>query len=469
MLRSVFAVRVPLGLVRRPALLLAAALGPVAAACSNYGAEPVENTDAVDDAGSPLERPWLDGDGVGPGCDGFRSGMRLEANGLLGEDGSWIRQPGWFDTEHEVHCELGLSTDGQVRCLPTGEGVNPVTAFADPACTVVVAFAVTNECDPSPDPPPPRFARVDSAAGDDAAEGAPSLPTSTIFEVTDSLGPLGTVYGMNDQGECAAFRREGEAFAGEEVPPSEFVPLVSVETVGDRLQLHRYEMDDGATGYSARDPRDSGGRADTPLDGATGEHCKATFASDGSVRCAPFIGDTGGDQFSTEGCDEPVAPGRLVEAVAEFGACGVRRRNTRLQAQYFSWSDGLTTWLEGRVWDTELEAWCAPDLATDGVLRCLPLLEGDTSHPLYADDGCTQPIAVTYECADHPLTGGYVKASALGCDEGRTVHPRIGRALELMYVPAASGCTGSEWPEQTLYEIGEAVPPETFVGLTSAH
>jgi hypothetical protein len=343
--------------------------------------------------------------------------------------------------------------------------VNPVTAFADPACTVVVTFAVTSECDPARvAPSPPGFARLDVAADDGA-----SLPISTIYEVTESLGPLGTVYGVNELGECAAFRREGEAFTGEEVSPNEFVALASADSVGDRLQLHRYEMDDGATGYSARDPRELPGRADTPFDTGRGEPCKASFASDGSVRCAPFIGDTGDEQFATSGCDEPIAAGSLVEAVAEFGSCGVRKRNTRLQVQSFAWSDGLTTWLEGRVWDSELEAWCAPDVASDGVLRCLPVFEGDTSHPLYADDGCTQPIAVTFGCSEHPLTGGFVKAEGQGCDHGKTVYPRIGVALDVMYVPAANGCTGSEWPEETLYEIGEAASPETFVELTSAH
>jgi hypothetical protein len=72
---------------------------------------------------------------------GWESGSRLKVRYLEAGDGA-RQATGWFDSERGEECIFTRSTDGEMRCLPSGLQAN-VTAgfFSDAACTQPIAIS----------------------------------------------------------------------------------------------------------------------------------------------------------------------------------------------------------------------------------------------------------------------------------------------------------------------------------------
>jgi hypothetical protein len=69
---------------------------------------------------------------------------------------------------------------------------------------------------------------------------------------------------------------------------------------------------------------------------------------------------------------------------------------TRLKAKFTTGTDGSKLYEPEVLHDTQLDVDCAFGLAADGQTRCMPTLEPEAvpGFLYFADDACTQPIAV---------------------------------------------------------------------------
>ena len=153
-------------------------------------------------------------------------------------------------------------------------------------------------------------------------------------------------------------------------------------------------------------------------------------------------GDGGGDDAKL-----PVEPGnvsgtrlRAIEAVAPGGA-----------AKLLGWHD------------LDLDMECRFEIASDGVLRCLPVL-GALSL-LHTDPGCTVPLGVEEPPADDPQ-----------CSQVRFLSDGTGpifragaRYFGATYIGMPGQCSAFDPGSQSVnFQIAEEVPPTTFVAATES-
>ncbi|MCB9653087.1 MAG: hypothetical protein H6729_03000 [Deltaproteobacteria bacterium] len=194
------------------------------------------------------------------------------------EDGafSWSH---FEDLTLNSRCEIRLSSDGQVRCLPTGESLMSFF-FADASCTQP-AVPWGSDC-----PAPPVLSEISSET---------CRWVTRLYEVGDEVSSVYSVFG---DGTCSI--REAQAAqmgltAGPEISPSVFSPF-ELETVGDLRLRHRVFRTSGVS-------FDLGWTFDSRWETT----CYFARASDHVMRCLPGSTATIDGLFADAQCTRPIA------------------------------------------------------------------------------------------------------------------------------------------------------------------
>lgn len=126
--------------------------------------------------------------------DGTKDGSRLKARYLIGEDGSRVQLPEWFDTELGDTCQFQSFDNGDIRCVPSAPVLN---SYVDPGCTIPVIVLK----DPCLDAP--KYAMIEEFSGGDACSG-PKLEHFTIvkFDTSNDLKGVTNTYYITPNGQC---------------------------------------------------------------------------------------------------------------------------------------------------------------------------------------------------------------------------------------------------------------------------
>ncbi len=199
---------------------------------------------------------------------------------------------------------------------------------------------------------------------------------------------------------------------------------------------------------------------------------------------APGAEDASTPVPTTAGSEDETGTADATAATDDAGAvaprtpddeCQAPHAGTRLRPVGQRGKDGS---LVSHAWyDEELDIYCLFALAEDGVSRCLPYASPTTADgQLYADAECTQ-IAVAgwaqnEQCpADLPTPRYSLSSSPAeeACAPRSYQVQQVGEALAVQQSYSLQS-DGQCVPWSTtipLFELGDAVPPETFVGVES--
>ncbi len=203
--------------------------------------------------------------------------------------------------------------------------------------------------------------------------------------------------------------------------------------------------------------------------GACGE--SATNKPNAAVAGAASGGSSAGDGSAGSKVGAAGAAGNGVGGSAGAGA-GVgmcsgstnQTGGTRLKGQFWVTAEGDRAWESW--WDTELNAACDFNGASDGSMRCIPNNWND-SREVFSDAACTQPVYTRMEIG--PCTpADYIMGLAGGTCEvpGGYAFWQLGAKASPTAVfskTAEGGCVADVLPEQPLYAKGAEVPPTTFL------
>jgi hypothetical protein len=400
---------------------------------------------------------------------------------------------GFFDRQLGVRCRFARMADGSHRCLPTRSTAGAVR-FLDPACSRPAQVQPANACEP------PAYLAVRTGTGCPGAEvlyrrAAPVASTE--------------LYGRDAAGACSPLpppAATDAAHALEEVPLTSFVAATPAPWAGGRLVAERLTAEDGAVS--------PGGWRDASL----GHPCAFQVAADGELRCLPAdLPAVQAGLFADSQCRQPAALGppstcmRAEQVLRPVGSrCETRfavmTGGDRLvphqstggrclpipgaappvypvgpEVPPASFAGGLTTGAlatagrlrplvrlagdaaagESGFFDEERKVSCAPQLAADGVLRCLPRSEGELS--LFADPDCRVPVvSARLGCTPPTVVAQTVPGT---CPARARIH-RVGAAtFAAVYARDASRCLPAPFPQQSLFRLGPEMPPTDFAPL----
>jgi len=490
-----------------------AAAAFIAAACSTSSDElppldegpPVRRPTPYADAGDDDPR-----DGRRPGADGggsaswlYQGGTRLRA--VYRETADGLRAfAGFKDSADGASCSFTVAGDGELRCLPSGDGVAYASPgyFADASCTQPIATYGTRDC--------AQTAKLVSA-GDRT-----TCPTRTRLH---ALGPRlagTTAYTKSDAGTCqqVTFGSGTELYlVGDELAPTTWVVGRAV-TAAAAAGVARVDVvaDDGARGLAGF------------VDAALGTACAFRVADDGAPRCFPLsdayvttsvFSDAACQSTaaarSTSACPPPsvvlsstitgcetrttafVGGARVPPYSASGGSCraisagvGVEYLGAGAAVPSSSFPAGTmrTPSGSGRVRSIDLvapggEAYpsrlhdaargedCSFRVAGDGALRCLPASTMSTQY--FADAACTDRVASRFDqggCATIPSTALLVDEAT--CPPRARVHAvGAARSLTRVHVKLDGTCYALTPSFTTFYTLGAEVPPGDFVSATT--
>lgn len=125
---------------------------------------------------------------------GAKDGARLKAQHLVGEDGSRVQLPSWFDTELGDACQFQSFDNGEIRCVPPAPVLN---SYVDPGCTIP-AIVLKDPCDTVP-----NYARIENLEYGDTCFGPKLTSYSYVkFDTTHLLKGVANTYAINALGEC---------------------------------------------------------------------------------------------------------------------------------------------------------------------------------------------------------------------------------------------------------------------------
>lgn len=126
--------------------------------------------------------------------NGTKDGSRLKAQYLVGEDGSRVQLPAWFDAELGDTCQFQSFDNGEIRCVPSAPVLN---SYVDPNCTIPVLVLKT-ACDVAP-----SQARVEWFEYGDVCTGPKMKGFSYVkFKTDNILNGVSTIYAINEDGQC---------------------------------------------------------------------------------------------------------------------------------------------------------------------------------------------------------------------------------------------------------------------------
>lgn len=339
-----------------------------------------------------------------------------------------LRQPtDLYDTQLATRC-TPTDTVAGMRCLPSGGFVY----YADAACTQPIAQPSTAD---------PRFAFPDSYG-----------PTANAYTFGASVGTPAMVYATQFSGVCQAETPPaGELFSLTDIGFTMFAQLTPTFGSEGRLVSQTLVADDGF--------RTSAALHDT----LAGADCFGTVFDDGDA-CFLYPTDLS-ETYDDSGCTHyvenayvpvsfaiqwPAAPvckttdmvmrpvtaelprttpvwvdipgsnncaqtavpaaWRLFDLGAPISLAPVTRAPVpggRMQL-ITSTANGARGIDGSDVWDSQLSLECSPQVAADGVTRCLPSAQYATSAGYFTDAGCTQPIVgagvSTTQCPSYSVT-----------------------------------------------------------------
>jgi hypothetical protein len=483
------------------------ALAGVAMACSD-GAPPAPATASVWDA---------------------QGGSRLLARYLKGEDGTRVFD-GWFDKARGEPCQIRRGEGGRHGCYPEG---NPAV-FLDDRCrqpagehrscarryTGVVrgdrrcgndSLTLWEESGPLELPAPFRLSN-DFCQAD--AAGTPGGPYVTLGgRVPEAALMTGTIEVPRPDlrlGPRVVRFTDGAVAPLELWDIGRNRPCVRVETSqGIRCLPENvlyiggdhgpYFADRACTVPIAHDIAATCLAPTLALKLDTSSGCAlvtAAFALASNQRRDPR------EVFSGAECrDKQILPGHFYlpgEPVdlTNYPALTVQESGSgRIRLRSFSASDGVPIPVLGEhLYDTQLAVECRVAVASDGVLRCLPLtgpvLDADAATPGagFADAACTRPLAryrTTQACAGpRPPAPMVARVSRRRClpdgeggpgsrddrQPGRWDILRLGARHEGDVFFAIGGACqpGARSASEELYELGEPLDPAGFVAFHPA-
>lgn len=141
-------------------------------------------------------------------------------------------------------------------------------------------------------------------------------------------------------------------------------------------------------------------------------------------------------------------------------------RGSRLAPRFQESADGFSSFV-GIADTARGNAACGPGLADDGVLRCVPTDALRVRLPLFADSGCTKPVAAVGTSCSTPTL---LSVSDDACVEKLT-HYAVGAAhtAASVYLKGEAGeCTEmAADPGEKYYLLGDKQPASSFVKLTA--
>ena len=461
--------------------------------------------------------------GGGPGTAwDARSGSRLQARYLTGEDGSRV-WGGWFDSTRNEPCRVARGEGGRYYCFPEANRA----VYKDARCREPAAEH--RGC-------AHRYTAV--ARGDRRCGNE----TVSLWEEGEALPPGNAFRLVNDFCEGPEAAATGPTFAlTRRIPDADLVRGSTELSRPDlRVGPRMINFDDGAV---------------APLDlhdGGRSKPCVRVDTTSGS-RCLPeslvFAGAGPGPYFADPFCTVPVAhanaPACLVPTLAlkvdASSGCGrvseafrvgqrldprevysgsdcVNNRilpghfyllgdkvdltgypelkvmedgGGRIKIRTYAAADGIPIPPLGQhLFDSQLQAECKVAIAGDGRLRCLPLggpglTLDERPESGFADAACTRPLAryqgsaacggpamsavmvaraSRLQCLDASATG---RGSPDDADPGRWEMFQLGARHEgEVFFKRTGGCeTGPRGAGEDFYELGSPLPPETFVAF----
>jgi hypothetical protein len=452
-------------------------------------------------------------------------GSRLQARFLLGDDGTRLFD-GWFDTQRGEFCRVARGQNGRYYCFPSA---NPVV-YRDARCQQAMGQHV--EC---------AFRYTGIPRGDRRCGNE----TLTLWEEGEAADLPSRYRFANDL--CAGpDTSEGGRFVslGARVPDSALVGGDARLGPADlRLRPRTVRFEDGA---------------EAPMemwDSSANRACVRVETTQGT-RCLPenalYVGLTG-PYFAEETCSQPVAhafaPACLRPAVAlvtetvngcmrvreaylpgqrldprmvySGGDCHtgsvipghfyqlggkldlssfpqLRLHETgsgRIRVRTYSAADDVSIAPLGQnLYDAQLGIECKVAVASDGVLRCLPvtgpaLIEGEATAAAFADPGCRRALArynaaAACQAGAAPAMAMVARASQKKCLDREATGPgsrddrqpgrwdifRLGpRHQGEVYFRVGGLCqAGPPTDGDEFYPMEEMLTPETFVAFREA-
>jgi hypothetical protein len=164
------------------------------------------------------------------------------------------------------------------------------------------------------------------------------------------------------------------------------------------------------------------------------------------------------------------------------GASAQTTNGTRLKAEYWTADDGTRAYLPNTFWDSERGEECQFRLASDGVLRCLPLIGAAVDSPTnayYSDSGCTTRLGAVDCSGNQPKYSGQTDSlcsSLAHVYTNQSVYTGPVYHSSTYYDGAPYGtpeCTLMTWPttenRTTVYNLGPEIPASSFVAATVQH
>ncbi|MBK6697537.1 MAG: hypothetical protein IPG50_35930 [Myxococcales bacterium] len=465
---------------------------------------PVDAATAPDAADAIAVDPFAD-----------RSGTRVALRNFNSADGFRYRA-GFFDRQTGEPCNVRqLAQDGVRRCLPSAAAV---FFYADAACTQRVASYTSCAAKPEyaaenvPDAdactaPKTRVYKLGAELGGPAPDGgAPAIP----LYVKD--GPSCTA--------SPASPNTTYVSVASEVPPAEFVAFKETRVpAGAALNAVYYDGDDGSRIFATFEdkaraspctfwPMSDGTFRCTPaspyVSGFFGRFADGVCTSELTFASCPASAKVARRfvpscpnvmQFYDIGAAHPADGGVFFKAgascVATAPTAGFALFALGAELQPAAFSQGTlgpfapTGRLAARkvvvdkaevpvavetferrvdVRDTLKDAICSPQLASDGVYRCLP--DGALA-AYYSDATCTERVGFTYlsSCGGAPTYAKYTGPECLG--RGVVASVKGKRAGTSVYAKSASGCTLTDLgAEVELWDVGAVVAPTEFAEMT---
>lgn len=432
------------------------------------------------------------GDNI-PGDDVLASvsGGRLALQVYGYEDGTRQVDPfELYDLHLHTTCTAQIWSDGWQRCVPEADDA----VFTDAACTMLVGRSFHPQ-------KPSVF------IGYDVVDGA-TVPARLYRAVAVTTPPTTSFYQRVDGGCVGPFGGPFDVTyysVGDEVPAAEIAPIYDDERGDGRIGIRIQTSDDGFRLVT--------GLHDQQLDAAC-----APALTDGGVVCAPTDPSPApATLFHDPGCTAPVVamfevippqPVPAIAAVIEPSGCttyravgaeviapvyrragdvcvpaavspGQRLYDASLpvdiatldrsvdaapgrRLQRVVLDDGVTRFLDDRLFDTALHADCKRVFVGD-EFRCLPASLAPTI-TLFAP-GCGVPVPVVELPAHACEPPRFALTAAIdGTLEVRAIgDPQV----EPLYVPSFGACVPyTATPGTIVHALGPPIDPTAFVGAT---
>jgi|GEM_PF-6833493 len=358
----------------------------------------------------------------------WQSGTRLRANIEDGAEGAARFVASFTDTQLDVSCSLALASDGELRCLPIGDGTS---RYLDAACkqpALVYANTGTPTCPTSP---------LVVGGGASPYLVAGSVPKQVVYR--------------NENGKCVGAAAYDCIYSLKPAPVSIFLRgTVRAQVIDNAVSLNWIEYEDGARVAGAITDRKRGSTCSpSPSDRCEPEtqgyvelrksRRDGEFAYFADANCkrpaaVSFVGKGGKPSsvysledyecspvYSYHSVGDKLSVGyRLIDGRCERAPADrplplfelkkkldpetfprllrARAGSGRLQLEYFASLDGRPL-MTGELYDSQFALGCSRTTFADGTTRCMPRRTSEKHAEIfYSDPTCadgTEVVGVT--------------------------------------------------------------------------